>query len=213
MVTVHEAIRRSLSDQKAGNIIFPSDFRGKGSEDAIKMALSRIAKTGLIKRIAHGIYYKPFIDPVLGELQPSAEAIAENLAERQHIKIRPAGAFALHKLGLTNQVPTKLIYLTDGTPRKLKLSKAIIEFKSTTPKKMALSGAISSLLILALEELDLEHLHPETEHRILHLLEVSDRGELEADLRLAPGKIYDYLQKLLKKLDEHSIFSLIKEIK
>lgn len=207
MIAIHEAIRQSLSDQRAGSIIFPSDFRGHGSEDAIKMALSRLAKTGLVKRIAHGIYYKPFIDPILGELQPSAEAIAESLAERQRIKIRPARAFALHKLGLTTQVPTKLIYLTDGTPRKLKLGKAIIEFKSTTPKKMALNGTISSLLILALEELDLEHLHPETESRIRYLLQAGDRSELEADLRLAPGKIYNYLRKVLKELDSSSILS------
>ena len=209
MITVHESIRRSLSDTNIGNIIFPTDFRGRGSENAIKMALSRLAKTGLIKRIAHGIYYKPLIDPVLGELQPSAEAIAEHLAECQRIKIRPAGAFALHKLGLTNQVPTKLIYLTDGTPRKLKLGKAMIEFKATTPKKMALKGSISSLLILALEELDLQHLHPDVENRIRYLLQAGDRGELEEDLRLAPGKIYDYIHKVLKELDDNSIFSLI----
>lgn len=207
MENVHEAIRRSISDQPMGTVIFPGDFRGHGSEDAIKMALSRLTKAGLVKRMSHGIYYKPITDPVLGELQPSAEAIAENLAERQRIKIRPAGAFALHKLGLTTQVPTKLIYLTDGNPRKLKVGKAIIEFKATTPKKMALRGALSSLLILALEELDLEHLHPETESRIWHLIQASDRSELEADLRLAPGKIYNYLRKLLQKLDSNSILS------
>jgi Family of unknown function (DUF6088) len=34
------------------------------------------------------------------------------------VRIRPTGAFALHKLGLTTQVPTRLVYLTDGHPHK-----------------------------------------------------------------------------------------------
>src|ERR1035438_7583628 len=103
MATVHENIRSSLSGYSPGSIIFPNDFRGSGSQNAIKMALSRLAKKGHINRIAHGIYYKPFIDPVLGEMTPSAEAVAQNLADRERVRIRPTGAFALHKLGLSSQ--------------------------------------------------------------------------------------------------------------
>lgn len=177
------------------------------------MAISRLAKKGDIKRLAHGIYYKPFIDPVLGELTPSAEAVAQNLADRERVRIRPAGVYALHKLGLSTQVPTRLVYLTDGHPRKLKVGKATIEFKATTPKKMALIGSISSLLILALEELDIEHISQTTENRIFQLLQHEERGDLEHDLRLAPAKIYNYLSKLLKQVDDSSIFSTIKETK
>lgn len=210
MENIHENIKGSISGFKQGSIIFPSDFRGKGSQNAIKMALSRLVKTGAVKRLAHGIYYRPFIDPVLGELIPSAEAVAENLAEREKVRIRPAGAFAMHKLGLTTQVPTKLVYLTDGHPRKLQVGKATIEFKATTPKKMALQGSISSLLILALDEMDLEHLPETAQKRIYHLVQVEDRSDLESDLRLAPGKIYDYLCKVIKQIDDNSIFSLLK---
>jgi hypothetical protein len=207
MQSVQDVIKLSLSGVEYGTIIFPGDFRLSGTQDAIKMALSRLVKSGELKRAAHGIYYRPYVDPVLGELIPTAEVVAESLAEREKIRIRPAGAFALHKLGLSTQVPTRLVYFTDGHPRKLKIGKASIEFKATTPKKMALSGPLSSLLILALEELNIENINQTTEKRIMRIMEREDRGNLEHDLRLAPGKIYDYLMKLLNKLDQNSLLS------
>lgn len=202
MESVQSVINDSLSATNAGKIFFPTDFRGKGSHSAIKMALSRAVRRGHIQRLAQGIYFVPLIDPVLGELMPSPEAVAEQLAEREKIRIRPAGSFALHKLGLTTQVPTRLVYLTDGHPRKLKIGKASVEFKATTPKKMALSGKISGLLILALESLELEKIDPTTEKRIMYLLQLETSDLLTQDLRLASGKIYDYLIRLLKKITD-----------
>jgi Family of unknown function (DUF6088) len=200
MESIQSTVNDSLSAIAAGKILFPADFRGKGSQAAIKMALSRAVRNGQVQRLAQGIYFVPVVDPVLGELTPSPEAVAEQLAEREKVRIRPAGAFALHKLGLTTQVPTRLVYLTDGHPRKLKIGKATVEFKATTPKKMALSGEISGLLILALEGLELDKIDPTTEKRIMHLLQLEKPQLLDQDLQLAPGKIYDYLVRLLKKI-------------
>lgn len=184
-----------------GSILSPADFRGQGSQAAIKMALSRAVREGKVKRLAHGIYFVPMIDPLLGELIPSAESVAAQLAEKEKVRIRPAGAFALHKLGLTTQVPTKLVYLTDGHPRKFTIGKATVEFKATTPKKMALQGEISGPLILALEELKLDKLDKETEKKIFILLQLEKPELLQQDLRLATGKVYDYLALLTKHLN------------
>lgn len=210
MQNVHENVTNLLSMHRIGSILFPSDFRGTGSEGAIKMALSRLAKEGKVQRIAHGIYFKPPTDPLLGKLDASPEFVAQQLAEREKVRIRPAGAFALQKLGLSNQVPTKLVYLTDGHPRKLKIGKASIEFKATTPKKMAMSGDLSSMLILALDELDLSNLTGEQQSRILALLQIMDRAELDNDLRLAPAKVYDYIIKQLKLIGQNSLLTTFK---
>lgn len=201
MSSVQNIIKDSLSGFST-QILVPADFKGSGTEAAIKMSLSRLAKSGTIRRLAHGIYYIPVSDPVLGELIPSPESVAEELAEKERVRIRPTGAFALNKLGLSTQVPTRLVYLTDGNPRKLKVGKASIEFKSTTPKKMSLRGKISSLLILALEELDLEHLDKKQQERIYHLIEIEDPEDLTHDLKLAPNRIYDYLITFKRRIDE-----------
>src|SRR5579859_4604098 len=119
MEKTHTYIENSLLSRKPGELIFSTDFRGSGTEDAIRKALSRLTHAGQIKRLAHGIYYKPKMDPVLGELRPGTDEVVKMLAQREKIKVRPSGAYALARLGLTTQVPTKLVYITNGHPRQL----------------------------------------------------------------------------------------------
>jgi hypothetical protein len=205
MVKAHTYIESKLLRRKAGELIFPTDFRGKGTEDAIKKALSRLVQKGVLKRLSHGIYYIPKIDPVLGELRPGADEVVKMLAKKEKIRVRPAGAYALHRLGLTTQVPTKLVYITDGHPRLFKLGKLQIKFKATTPKKLSTIGKISSLLIQALEEIGAENVNASMESKIQELLKNEDPKKLKHDLALAPAKINDYIVKLLKKQENDEL--------
>ena len=197
MGKTHSEIENTLKRKKKGNLIFPTDFRGMGSEAAIKMALNRLNKENIIKRIAHGIYLIPKIDPLFGAISPSPEEVAEALAKKEKVNIKPTGAYALHKLGLTTQVPTKLVYLTDGSPREIKMGKTIIKFKATTSKKLAMAGPYSSLIIQALEELGTDNIDEQTESKIKALLRKENPALLLNDLKLAPAKINDYIIKLL----------------
>jgi hypothetical protein len=201
MEKTHTYIENIINKKKEGELIFPTDFRGRGTEDAIKKALSRLSQKGMLKRLAHGIYYIPKTDPVLGELRPGADDVVKMLAKKEKIRVRPAGAYALHRLGLTTQVPTKLVYITDGHPRQFKLGKMQIKFKATTPKKLSTVGKISSLVIQALEEIGTENVDATTETKIQELLKKEDPKKLKHDLALAPAKVNDYIVKLLKKQD------------
>lgn len=199
MDKVQEEIERKLNKVKKGQLLFLADFRGFGSEAAIKMALSRLVKQEKVKRIAHGIYLIPKSDPVLGLIFPSMEQIAEAVAKRDHVKIKPAGAYALHKLGLTTQVPTRLVYLTNGAPREIKIGKTSIKFKATTSKKFALRGKLSSLIIQALEEINPANIDTAMKQRIKELLAKEDPKKLGYDIKLAPARISDFLYELLKE--------------
>jgi hypothetical protein len=191
-------IEHSLSRRKPGEILFISDFRGIGAETAIRKSLSRLTQKGRLRRLAQGIYYLPKTDPVLGDLLPSAEEVAEKVAEKEKVHIYPTGVYALNRLGLSTQVPTKLVYLTDGVSRLLTIGKMKVRFKSTTPKKLALKGPISRLVILALDELDIRQPDPERDQKLRSLLRQEDPKKLKHDLQLAPGRTHDYIVKLLK---------------
>lgn len=179
-------------------MVFPTDYRGQGTETAIKKASSLLTTEGKFRRLAHGIYYKPKVDPVLGELRTKAEEVANLIAEKEKVRIRPTGAHALHRLGLTTQIPTKLVYLTDGSRKQIQIGKMTVELKPTTHKKLAMEGEISSLVLLALEELDLQHTGPSLDHKIRYLLDKEESKTLKHDLALAPALINDYVVKLFK---------------
>ena len=200
MYSVSETIQRSISRRKKrGTLIFPTDFRGAGTEAAIKMALSRLSKSGTIKRIGHGIYVLPKKDKVFGELFPGPQEIAESIAKKDRVRIMPSGATAMHKLGLTTQVPTQLVYLTDGPARNIKLGNSVIKFKPTTPKKFAMKGKYIALVIQALEEIGVGNVDDPTADKIKRFLALESKETLMNDLKLAPAKVYNYLIKLLDK--------------
>lgn len=199
METVEEKIEKKVSRKKNVNLIFPTEFRDIASDAAIRQALSRLTKKGAIKRLAHGIYYMPETDSLLGELRPSVDDIINRIAEKDCIRIKPAGAYALHELGLTTQVPTRRVYLTDGHPRQFKIGKLQIKFKPTTPKRLSRTGPISSLAIQALEELGTTDIDLETKTKLRELLLKEDPKILQHDLKLSTGKVSSYILKLLKK--------------
>ena len=191
----HSQIEGRIKNLKEGSLVFSTDFRGLGTDIAIKNALSRLARAGKIERLGHGVYYLPKNDTRLGKLLPSLEEIAQTIARREDIKIKPAGAYALHRLGLSNQVPMKQVYITNGLPKRLKIGKVTLVFKTTTPKRLAMKGPISSLVIQALAELDLKELDTELTEKIQRLLSQEDPALLQNDLKLAPAKISDFIYK------------------
>lgn len=197
MISIHQKIHEQIGSMPEGNIVFPTTFRGLGTDEAIRQVLSRLVKEGEIDRLAHGIYYIPKIHPAFGKLMPSMEEVAEAVAAREHIRIRPAGAYALNKLGLSTQVPAKLVYITDGQARQINIGKGGVKFKPVSPKKFGMKGRISSLVIQALEELKENQQTQEILMKIRELLLREESDNLLHDLKLAPARVNNVIFKLL----------------
>ena len=193
---VDSKILASIRKQGRGSVFVPTDFLGIGSRRAVDVALHRLIRQGLIRRLARGIYDYPKEHPVLGPLEPSAEAIARALAGRDRTRLQPAGAYAANTLGLSEQVPARIVFLTDGPARTVTVGPTTIQLRRTTPKNMETAGRLSGLLIQALRELGQDHITPV---RIAHLkrtIPASKRRELLKDIRLAPAWIHPIFREL-----------------
>jgi hypothetical protein len=195
--SVNSIIELKINRLKLGQAFFASDFKELGTSTAIRKSLSRLVESKQVERMAQGIYVKPKKDKILGKILPSMEELAESLAKKEHINIKPTGQYALNKVGLSTQVPTKLVFLSTGNPKKIKIGKSTIIFKSTTAKKLAMKGQITSLLFLGLEELDLEKLSSMEITRIKEILKLEVPETLKYNLRLAPTKVSDFVVKNL----------------
>jgi len=177
--------------------MFPDDFKSYGTSEAVRLALHRMVNRGLIKRAAQGIYYRPRFSKLLGELSPTAENIALAIAKRDRIRLVPTGSYALNALGLSTQVPTKLVYLTDGAARLVKVGNRTIMFKKTTPKNLLTKGEISTLVIQALREIGNGRVLPVEEEKILEVLKKENPIYLKHDIDLAPVWIAKIMKKAL----------------
>ena len=167
-------------------VFVPADFLDLGSRESIDVALHNLTREGSIRRLARGVYDYPVEHPILGKLMPTAETIAKALAGRDHVKIQPAGAYAANALGLSEQVPAKAVFLTDGPSRTVKIGSMTIQLRQTTARNMATAGSLSGILIQAFRELGQDHVTPE---RIAHLkktLPLDKRKQITKDLKFAP---------------------------
>ena len=193
--SINSQIEAKVKRSKPGQIFLPSDFKDLGTSTAIRKALSRLVEQKVLVRMGQGIYATPIHDKVFGDVLPSMEEIAMALAKKDHVKIMPTGQYALNKIGLSTQVPMKMVYLTNGTKKNISLGKSSIVFQPTTTKKLAMIGTITSLLFLGLEELDLDNLSKTDINKIINLLKKEDKKKLKHDLKLAPARISDFVIK------------------
>lgn len=136
-----------------GWVFTPTHLKDLGSRDAVASALKRHKKAGTIRQLARGLYDYPVQHRVLGIVAPSADAIARALVGRDAIRLQPAGAYAANLLGLSEQVPSKVVFLTDGPNRKVRVGTQEIILQRTTPRNMATAGRKSGTLIQALRHL------------------------------------------------------------
>ena len=167
-----------------------------GSREAVDTALHRLARKGTIRRLARGVYDFPKEHAKLGPLDPSADEVAKALAGRDRTRLQPAGAYAANTLGLSEQVPAKVVFLTDGPTRTVKIGPTTIQLRRTTARNMATAGRLSGLLIQALRELGKTHLTPERRDHLKRMLPADKRRELIKDLKLAPAWMHPIFREL-----------------
>ncbi|MDH5398813.1 MAG: DUF6088 family protein [Cyclobacteriaceae bacterium] len=195
---VENKIAAALKAYPKGSVIFVDDFLDYGNPESVKKALLRLKEKEILVRLAHGIYLYPKIDKELGILYPSTEEIAQAIARRDKARIVPTGVQALNKLGLTTQVPMKVVYLTDGAARTVKVGKRTITFKKTSPKNLLAEGEISSLAIQALKTIGQNKLDENTINRVQAILKKEKKESIIHDAKLSPAWINKILMQTIK---------------
>ena len=199
MQSVENKILSVIKSKKYGTILFASDFADAGERKTINKAFERIALSGKIIRLARGIYCKPKVDTEFGfgVIYPSVEDVAQAIAQRDKCRIVPTGDTALNKLGLSTQVPMNAVYLTDGTPRRIKIYNGRgILFKHVVPKRLDFKSELIMLITFALQTLGQGNLSEEQFSRIKQLLSNEPKERISEDLKLIPGWIRSIILKM-----------------
>jgi len=181
---------------QAGQVFAPRQFLDLGSREAVDQALSRHCRAGRLRKVARGLYDLPRSHPLFGGLAVSTEAVATALAGRDAIRLQPSGAYAANILGLSEQVPVKIVYLTDGPSRRIKVGEREILLKHTTPRNMATAGRVSGTVIQALRWLGRGHVDEKVVAILRRNLKPEDRATLLKDAHLAPAWIGAIFRRL-----------------
>lgn len=196
MQSIDSKILRRIYGSGRGSVLTPTQFTDLGGRNAVDKALSRLARSGRIRRLGRGIYLYPEKHGVLGELTPPPEAVAEAIAGRDRARLQPAGAYAANLLGLSEQVPAKVVFLTDGPSRTVSIGSMVIQLRRTTPRNMAAAGRLAGLVIQGLRHLGKAQVTPERVAHLKRTLPAEKRRALTKDLKLAPAWMHPILREV-----------------
>jgi len=202
MQSIDDKIISTVYGHGRGFVFTPKLFTSLGDQRVVGTALTRLCRKGTIRRLARGLYDYPRKHPQLGLLSPSIDDVANALKGRDATRLQPSGAYAANLLGLSNQVPMKVVFLTDGVSKHIKLGKQEIILKRTTPRNMATAGKISGLVMQALRHLGQRHVDDSVLHALDRRLSNDDKKQLAKDLQYAPAWIADLLRKNIKQNGE-----------
>lgn len=195
----YKAMYDIVEHAKEGTIFIPDDFTTCGTPDAVRSGLSRLCRNGILFRFAKGIYYIPIYDKWDGKLrEPSLDDIALKIAQRDNARVIPTGAYALNKLGLSTQVPTNIIYITDGSARQMRFGegKSITFRHSNDLGNFAYQSQLMQLAILAMREIGEKTITKDQKEIIKKMItEHVSEQDFNHDIVLAPTWIKTILQR------------------
>lgn len=192
---------RRISRAKEGALFSASDFLDLGSRAAVDQVFSRLVHRGQLHRIGRGLYAVPRISRLTGSVMTAApDAVARTLARKLDMRILPSGAYTANLLGLSTQVPAKIIYLTDGRARTVRIGPQTIIFRHGSPKTMAVTGRVAPLVFQALRYLGRRGVSQDEIMRLRRLLKKNDKQELLRNLLHAPGWMRSVLLQIASEL-------------
>ena len=198
MQSIDSKVLSRIYGSGRGVVFTPGRFLDIGSRNAVDKVLSRLVQKGVIRRLARGLYDYPEHHPIMGILAPNPDAIAQALAGRQGIRLQPSGAYAANRLGLSTQVPARIVYLTDGPSRTVRVGNQEIRLQRTTPRSMGPAGRTSGLVIQALRHLGQKHVDDSVIQTLQNKISDQDKKRLMKDIAYAPAWVGKHLREIAR---------------
>lgn len=192
-------IRGNIERAEAGSVFVSTDFTDITDKKTVNMGLIRLADEGLIKKILFGVYYKPEFSKLLGEaVAPSPNKVAHALARNFGWTIVPCGDTALNLLGLSTQVPSQWVYVSDGAYKEYTFDNTTIKFKRTTNKEISKVSYKTALTIQALKALGKENITEQVISRLKKILTDEEKEKMLAESKSATSWVLELIKIICK---------------
>jgi hypothetical protein len=200
MQTMRDHIVARIERLGEGKAFSAKDFLDIASRTTIDVTLASLTQSGKIRRVRRGLYDMPKINEALGgKLSPDIDEAARAIARRQKWKIVPDGAWAANLLGLSMQVPSKIIYLTDGPNNEVPIGRRTIHFKHARPKAIAGLEGKFALVVQALRYLGKEGVGAREIETLRRVLSLAEKRKLVKDARFGVDWIYEVAKRIAEK--------------
>ena len=195
-MSTKDKIRNRLRRHGRGFVFSPSDFADLGSRAAIDTTLSRLVKTGAIRRLDRGTYDFPKRSARVGVRSPDPYQVAQASTRRLGARLQQSGAVAAHALGISDQVPTRPMYYTDAPSRTLQAGNRQVLLRHAGPRHLLKAGSISADVHHALRFVGRGAIDDQLIDNLRTRLTDRDKQQLLQDLTGFPAWVQDVMRRV-----------------
>jgi hypothetical protein len=131
-----------------GTILSPKEFLHLGSRAAVDQAFSRLARGGVLSRVARGVYIRAAAG--MREAVPALESVVKSMAVKGKAAIVLGSAKAAQFFGLTSLQQGSQEFLTSGRTQQLKIGSQEALLRHAPQWMLALGGSLAGTALRAL---------------------------------------------------------------
>ena len=197
-------VKLRIENAAPGDIFIPADFSDLAEARKITMCLSRLHEDGTLDRVKRGVYMKPRYSQLLNRTVPPREdAVAKAIARNYGWTIVPCGDTALNMLGLSTQIPTVWLYVSDGPYKTYETDGIRFQYKHTD-RKNELIGVTekTALIIQALRALGKENIDSQAISYLSGRLDAKEKRQILQESLYVTVWIYEAIKKICGGAEE-----------
>ncbi|MDO8837398.1 MAG: DUF6088 family protein [Parvibaculum sp.] len=196
MSAIAGKIMKRVRGKGRGWVFTPKDFIDFGTRGSVDMALSRLVRSGTIRRIGRGLYDYPERHATLGALGPNTDRLARAVSRQSGDKLTSSGAVAANRLGFSTQVPARATYATSGPTRVRTVAGRTLTLKHARAPVIDKASDRANSLLQALAHIGKDRIDADTIRRLARRLDDRDMKMLTGARPLMPGWLGDIVLKI-----------------
>lgn len=190
-------IKDKIDGFPKNTVFIANDFFDIADYETVRKNLNRMVEKGDIKRVLKGIYYKPRYIEIIDEYEMAdTNEVAKAIARKHHWTIAPSGNTALNLLGLSTQIPSKWIYISDGRYVDYMVGNTTITFKKTRNNEISQMSTLTATVIQAIKAIGKEHVTEKHIELLREGLDRKDRLRIVEESKMTTTWIYRIIKKL-----------------
>jgi len=196
-MTIQGRILKRIHGRGRGAVFTPMDFLDLGGRDAVDQTLSRLFRNGTIRRLDRGVYDFPALSKRVGYRSPNQNMVVRSVSARLGARVQRSGAYVANALGLSDHVPARAIFLTDGPNRTIRAGNRDIILRHAGPRNMIGAGSITGDVYQALRFIGKDGINGRIIRILKERLSDNDKHRLSKDAPLLPGWMQSTIQEIM----------------
>jgi hypothetical protein len=177
-MSVAETISMRIKYMQKGKPFGIGLFVEVGARAPVDKALSRMVQSGVLERVARGVYMRPKVSKYAGNVRPNPTAVMRVIAKSNGETIQVHGSEAVRMFQLSTQMQTQPTFYTSGSTRELKIGNGIVRLQHASSVQLQLAGKKSGAALVALHYIGKNGLTRQIAQRILTALSSEEVNQL-----------------------------------